>query len=110
MPIRSKEFESTRAISTSIQYILKENEGYDVRKIKGLREYIVFFCDEEVGHIDSWGQRFLVSAWGPNPKKRYKNTAESAILFVIDEHKYRDRNFDGDFTMDFESDCYTLNM
>lgn len=110
MPIRSKEFENTRSISNNIKYILQKNKDYDVRKIKGLREYIVFFCDEEIGHIDSWGQRFLVSAWGPKPKKRYENTAESAILFVIDEHKYRDKDYDDDFDMDIDVDSYTLNM
>tara|TARA_Y100001968_G_scaffold135525_2_gene123619 strand:+ start:1691 stop:2011 length:321 start_codon:yes stop_codon:yes gene_type:complete len=106
MPIRSKEFENTRAISTNIKYILQKNKDYDVRKIKGLREYIVFFCDEEIGHVDSWGQRFLVSAWGPKPKKRYEKTAESAILFVIGEHKCRYKDFD----MDIDVDSYTLNI
>lgn len=89
MSLRSINYENSTFISKGINYILGQNSDYDVRKIKGKPEYVVFFADEEVGHLDAWGKKTLATSWGPETEKGYVKSPEAAIKWVIDLHKKR---------------------
>ena len=86
---RSIDYEDYIPTSKGMQHILNRNEGYDVRKIKGIPEYVVFFADEEVGHLDAWGKKTLVTFWGPELEKGYSKSPETAVISVIQRHKER---------------------